>query len=57
MSVLHFSAICVTIAVFALVGYIVWRLSNVAPKAIATVLLALATLIGSIPLLLDFYRI
>ncbi|MGW0804555.1 hypothetical protein [Nonomuraea sp. NPDC002799] len=57
MSALHISALCVILAVLTLTGYIVRRLSDVAPKTIAAILLALATLLGSIPLLLGFFSV
>ncbi|WP_158578849.1 hypothetical protein [Spongiactinospora rosea] len=53
MEILHpLLAVGVILAVLAVAYYAIRRVSDVAPARIAGVLLALATLIGAIPLLI-----
>jgi hypothetical protein len=56
MSIMHVFTALVIVGVFTLAYYAIRRLSDVAPKTIAAVLAALATLIGAIPFLIDAVR-
>jgi hypothetical protein len=56
MSLTHLPIMLVIIAVLALAYYAIRKLSDVAPKTIAAVLTALATLIGAIPILIESLR-
>lgn len=56
MSPVHLLIALVILGVLALAYYAIRKLSDVAPKTIAAVLAALATLIGAIPFLIDAVR-